>query len=283
MKLAIVGPRCPLAQQFLSYLAEEEHQWELSFFHLSDRSPLIEFRDQEYPTRRLCDELLHREDFDAYLFFPQEDYRDMMLAIEAKGYKVIDCTATFVNEATVPLVLPPMNHQLIHSTNLLCMPSPATALLMPILYGLDQRFRLKRVSVITHDRKASNQLFLANEYSDEEINSINEVSKILDNDSIRFTTSHLEERPGPWKDFYFNIEFARPFNVEELLSQLHSTGKVYSQRDVSKEILSKELILRRYRRDLSLDSGIHMWISTQDTKRPLFRGIYSLLKEIQTG
>ena len=283
MKLAIVGPHCPLAEQFIAYLKEKEILWDLSFFHLSERSPLLEFMGKEYPVLPLNKEEVEAATFDAYLFFPQEDYRELMLSLESRGCKVLDCTGTFVNEPTVPLVLPPINHQLVHKHNLICLPGAATALIVPILCAVDHRFKIKRVSVATHERKKSSQVFFDNEYSDEEINAINEAAKILDNDSIRYTISHLDENNSEWEDFFFNLEFSRPFNVDDLLLQLLSCANVYGKRDATKEKLDRELILRRYRRDLSLDSGIHMWISTQDTLRPLFRGIHTLLGEIQTG
>lgn len=282
MKLAIVGPHCPMAEQFIDYLRQEKVSWELSFYHLSDRSPLIEFLGKEYPVLPLDEDEIGL-DYDAYLFFPQEDYRELMLTTEAKGAKVLDCTGTFVNEPTVPLVMPPINEKLVHKHNLLCLPSFGTALIIPILWGLDQRFRLKRVSILSNEKKPSNLLFHDDEYSDDEINSINEVSKILDNDCIRYTVSHFEEKESKWKDYFFNLEFSRPFNVEDLLSQLLNAANVYSKRDVTKGKEEHELILRRYRRDLSLDSGIHMWISTQDPKLPLLRGIYEILSELETG
>ncbi|NLB23624.1 MAG: hypothetical protein GX833_10330 [Clostridium sp.] len=217
------------------------------------------------------------------IFFPQEDYQEAILATELLDLKIIDTTGAFISDPTIPLILPPVNDELVLKHNLVSLPSFDTALFVPVIHSLDRRFHIKRVSIISQDKEPNKDFFLQNDYDTSEINSINEMSKILDNDSLRITVTHKEYNASPLHNYFFNITMARPFNTEELLTQLRVVASVYSQKDLGTFDLEKDLVLRRYRRDLSLDSGIHLWISTKDPQQPLLRAILSVLEKIKAG
>lgn len=283
MKLAIVGPRCSLAEAFIDTLRSSAEDWTLCFYHASDFSPLIEYKGQEIPIQSLHHGALKEAMPDVVLFFPQEDYREVMLEAELEGFKIIDTTGAFIGDPTIPLVLPPVNEELILRHHLISLPSFDTALFVPVLHALDHRFHVKRASIITQDREPSKEFFLRNDYSPEEITSINEMSKILDNDSLRITVTHKDRLEGPWHNYYLNITMGRPFNTEDLLGLLKTAAKVYSHKDAGNFDMEKDLILRRYRRDLSLDSGIHLWITTKDPQKPLLRALLAVLDRIKAG
>ena len=283
MKIAIVGPRSPLAEAFIDKLRKSEDLWSLSFYHTSDLSPLIEFKGEEIPVRPINGEYLKEADPEVVIFFPQEDYREAILATELLDLKIIDTTGAFIGDPTIPLILPPVNDELVLKHNLVSLPSFDTALFVPVLYGLDRRFHIKRASIIAQDKEPTKDFFRENDYDSEEINSINEMSKILDNDSLRITVTHKECDKNSLHNYFLNISMARPFNTEDLLAQLKIVASVYSQKDLGDFDLTKDLILRRYRRDLSLDSGIHLWISTEDPQQPLLRAILTVLEKIKAG
>lgn len=283
MKIAIVGPRSPLAEAFIDILRKNDDPWSLSFYHNSDLSPLIEFKGEEIPVLPISGKHLKEVAPDVVIFFPQEDYREAILATELLDLKIIDTTGAFIGDPTIPLILSPVNDELVLKHKLISLPSFDTALLVPILYGLDRRFHIRRASIITQDKEPTKDFFLKNDYDTEEINSINEMAKILDNDSLRITVTHKERDKDFLHNYYINIAMARPFSTEELLTQLRVVASVYSQRDLGTFDMEKDLILRRYRRDLSLDSGIHLWISTKDPQQPLLRAIVSVLKKIKAG
>lgn len=283
MKIAIVGPRCSLAEGFIEKLRKSDDYWSLSFFHNCDLSPLIEFKGEEIPILSISPKNIQEAAPDVVIFFPQEDYREAILAIELLNVKIIDTTGAFIADPTIPLILPPVNENLILKHNLISLPSFNTALFIPILYSIDSRFHIKRASIITEDRKPSKSLFLENDYTPEEIDSINEMSKILDNDSLRITITNREYSNSLWHNYFFNISLAKPFNTEDLLGQLKKVASVYSKRDMGDFDTDKDLILRRYRRDLSLDSGIHLWVTTKDHHQPLLRAILTVIEKIKAG
>lgn len=285
MKIAIVGPRSPIAQAFLNLIEESEESWDMEvvFFHKSGLSPLIEFNQREYSVDTLDIESLKNADIQAIIFFPQEDYSQEILEAEALDYKVIDATGAFIADPTVPLVMPRINKEHILRHNLISLPSQNTAIFAPLLDSLDKRFVIRRVSIFCQDKTVNKDFFLNNDYCLKEINTINEISKILDNDSLRLTVTNVEKPDALYCNYFINISMAKPFNTEELLNQLKNQAGIMSQKDKESINFEKDIILRRYRRDLSLDSGIHLCIATKNPAGPLLEAIVDILELIKAG
>ncbi|NLY72140.1 MAG: hypothetical protein GX079_00420 [Tissierellia bacterium] len=285
MKIAIVGPNSPIAQAFLNLLEEtkEGRAMEITFYHKSGLSPLIEFSQREYPVTTLNIESLKNTNTQAILFFPQEDYSKEILEAEALDCKVIDVTGAFIADPTVPLVIPRINKEHVLRHNLISLPSQTAAIFAPLLDSLDKRFTIRRASVFCQDKSTSKEFFLNNDYCTEEIDTINEISKILDNDSLRLTVTNVEKPNAIYTNYFVNISMAKPFNTDELLSQLKNQAGIMSIRDKDTIDFEKDLILRRYRRDLSLDSGIHLCIATKNPSGPLLEAIVDILEIIKAG
>lgn len=279
MKIAIIGPRSPLAQVFLELLDsyDQDQSLDISFFHKSDLSPLIEFGEREIAVVKFDIEKLRDFNPKLIIFFPQEDYKEEILLAEQINSKIIDATGAFINDPTIPLIMPTINHELLTKHQLVSLPSYESAIFIPILHAIDRRFVIRRASIICHDLEPTEELFLDNNYTSQEINSINEISKILDNDTLRLTVSHREKYREDRLNYFVNVSMAKPFSTEELLLQLRDAASVFSNKDSGSIDLDRDLILRGYRRDLSLDSGICLWLSTRDPYRPLTRGIIEIL------
>lgn len=279
MKISIVGPRSSLAQVFLDVLKDHDRDenLDISLFHKSDFSPLIELGTREIPVLKFDLDKLMEISPEVIIFFPEENYLEEILLAEQTSAKIIDATGAFINDPTIPLVLPPINMELLNRHQLVSLPCYDTAMFIPILYAIDRRFIIRRVSVVYHDQEPIKDLFQDNDYTPQEINSINEISKILDNDTLRLTVSHREKYREDRLNYFINISMAKPFSTEEILKQLKDTALVYSEKDRENLDDDHDLILRGFRRDLSLDSGIHLWISTKEPFRPLTRAIIEII------
>lgn len=285
MKLAIVGPQSPLAQAFLDLLEDYpiSQEGQLNFFHKAGFSPLIEYRGREYPVESFDLDRLRDLDPQAVLFFDEEDYREEIQQAEYLNSKVIDTTGAYINEPTIPLIMPKINGQLIHKHNLVSLPSYPAAIFAPLLSSIDKRFTIRRVAIHCQDQAKHKDFFLPNSYCPSETSTLNEVLKILDNDSLHLTVTDLEGLDKEYSNFFINVSMARPFNTEELLNQIKKQAGILSHKDRETIDFNKDLILRRYRRDLSLDSGIHLWVTTKNPYGPLLEALMELLELIKAG
>ena len=240
------------------------------------------------------------------------------------GTYVIDNSACWRMDPTKKLVIPEINGDVIEEGDrVIANPNCSTIQMLVAIADLHKRFTLKRIVVSTYQcitgtgKKAVDQMsaerageesplnaypyqidlnllphidvFLENGYTKEEMKMVNETHKIMRDETIRVspTTVRVPVLGGHAESI--NLEFARPFEMEEIFETLRNTAGVVVQDAVQLEngaqpsaigstgnlpypmpLFTKdkdEVFVGRVRRDPSLENGINLWCVADNLRK----------------
>ena len=240
------------------------------------------------------------------------------------GTYVIDNSACWRMDPTKKLVIPEINGDVIQEGDrIIANPNCSTIQMLVAIADLHKRFTIKRIVVSTYQcitgtgKKAVDQMsaerageesplnaypyqidlnllphidvFLENGYTKEEMKMVNETHKIMRDESIRVspTTVRVPVLGGHAESI--NLEFARPFEMEEIFETLRNTAGVVVQDAVQLEngaqpsaigstgnlpypmpLFTKdkdEVFVGRVRRDPSLENGINLWCVADNLRK----------------
>ena len=240
------------------------------------------------------------------------------------GTYVIDNSACWRMDPTKKLVIPEINGDVIEEGDrIIANPNCSTIQMLVAIADLHKRFTLKRIVVSTYQcitgtgKKAVDQMsaerageesplnaypyqidlnllphidvFLENGYTKEEMKMVNETHKIMRDETIRVspTTVRVPVLGGHAESI--NLEFARPFEMEEIFETLRNTAGVVVQDAVQLEngaqpsaigstgnlpypmpLFTKdkdEVFVGRVRRDPSLENGINLWCVADNLRK----------------
>ena len=240
------------------------------------------------------------------------------------GCRVIDNSACWRMDPTKKLVIPEINGDVIQEGDrIIANPNCSTIQMLVAIADLHKRFTIKRIVVSTYQcitgtgKKAVDQMsaerageesplnaypyqidlnllphidvFLENGYTKEEMKMVNETHKIMRDESIRVspTTVRVPVLGGHAESI--NLEFAKPFEMEEIFETLRNTAGVVVQDAVLLEngaqpsaigsvenlpypmpLFTKdkdEVFVGRVRRDPSLENGINLWCVADNLRK----------------
>lgn len=240
------------------------------------------------------------------------------------GTYVIDNSACWRMDPTKKLVIPEINGDVIQEGDrIIANPNCSTIQMLVAIADLHKRFTIKRIVVSTYQcitgtgKKAVDQMraerageesplnaypyqidlnllphidvFLENGYTKEEMKMVNETHKIMRDETIRVspTTVRVPVLGGHAESI--NLEFAKPFEMEEIFETLRNTAGVVVQDAVQLEngaqpsaigsvenlpypmpLFTKdkdEVFVGRVRRDPSLENGINLWCVADNLRK----------------
>ena len=240
------------------------------------------------------------------------------------GCYVIDNSACWRMDPTKKLVVPEINGNVIEKDDrIIANPNCSTIQMLVAIAGLHKRFGIKRIVVSTYQcitgtgKKAVDQMsaeregkesplnaypyqidlnllphidvFMDNGYTKEEMKMVNETVKIMGDGSIKVspTTVRVPVLGGHAESI--NLEFAKPFEMEEIFQTLRETPGVVVQDAVALEngaqpsaigstenlpypmpLFTKdrdEVFVGRIRRDFSLENGINLWCVADNLRK----------------
>ena len=240
------------------------------------------------------------------------------------GTYVIDNSACWRMDPTKKLVIPEINGDVIEEGDrIIANPNCSTIQMLVAIADLHKRFTIKRIVVSTYQcitgtgKKAVDQMsaeregtepttvaypyridlnllphidvFLENGYTKEEMKMVNETHKIMRDETIRVspTTVRVPVLGGHAESI--NLEFAKPFEMEEIFETLKNTAGVIVQDAVQLEngaqpsaigstenlpypmpLFTKdkdEVFVGRVRRDPSLENGINLWCVADNLRK----------------
>ncbi|MBC6993525.1 aspartate-semialdehyde dehydrogenase [Neolewinella lacunae] len=118
-------------------------------------------------------------------------------------------------------------------------------------------------------------VFLDNAYTKEEMKLVHETRKILGDDSIAITATAVRVPVHGGHSESVNVEFHRPYTVEEVRSLLEATPGIIVQDDIKNHVypmplLAKhrdEVFVGRIRRDESIENGLNLWIVADNLRK----------------
>lgn len=275
MKFAIIGHQSPLAKPFLNLLNQVSDEHEYTFYEKGKLLPVIEFRGHEMPVYPL--ENAESVDADLLVFFPEAADRKYMLNAEGAGKRVLDLKGLFADENTIPLVVPNVKTSRYRNAPIISVADVHLFIISPLLKTMESRFHIKRASIVINTPEPIQRA--EDDYTDREIDFINQGLKILDDKQTRITVSFTENLYDKKTNILLNVEFVRPLNTDTLKKQIQEIPLFTYSHDEAKEDDSRVLITRT-RRDLSVDSGLHMSLQAQNLPKIYAEGLKALLETI---
>ena len=117
--------------------------------------------------------------------------------------------------------------------------------------------------------------FTENGYTKEEVKLVNETRKILGDSSLRITATAVRVPVTSAHSESVNIEFSKPFDIDEVRSILHSTDGVIVSDDVAANVYpmpldaegKDEVFVGRIRRDESNENSLNCWIVADNLRK----------------
>ena len=112
-------------------------------------------------------------------------------------------------------------------------------------------------------------------YTKEEIKMINETRKILNAPELRITATTVRVPVFAGHSESINVEFEKPYDLDELIDTLSAAPGIILQNDFMHNEYpmpinaegKDEVYVGRIRRDYSLDSGINLWVVSDNTRK----------------
>ncbi len=310
--VAVVGATGMVGRTFLKVLEEKKLPVEQYYLMASARSAgkKMEFMGKEYEIEELNEHSFDKP-IDIALFSAGGSTSEKFAPIAAAhGCMVIDNSSAWRMDPDVPLVVPEVNsYDLEWATkkNIIANPNCSTIQAMVAMKPLDDQYTIKRVVYSTYQavsgaglggwmdlenglkgekpKKFPNPIannclphidvFTENGYTKEEIKMINETRKILGKPEMRITATTVRVPVFNSHSESINLEFEKPFDLEELKQVLAKAPGVIVQDDPSHDVYPMavnatghdEVFVGRIRRDDSVESGVNLWVVADNIRK----------------
>lgn len=308
--LALVGATGVVGSTFLKVLEERNFPIENLYLMASARSAgsSINFKGKEYIIEELTETSFDKP-IDIALFSAGGAVSKKFAPIAAgKGVTVVDNSSQWRMDPKVPLIVPEVNPEdLEWKQGIIANPNCSTIQAMVVMKPLHDKFKIKRVIYSTYQAVSGSGVkgisdlengmkgkdttqayphpiagnclphiddFLENGYTKEEMKMINETHKILGED-IKATATTVRVPVFDSHSESINLEFEKPFQLEEVISLLENAPGVIVQDDLDKNIYplareaagKDEVFIGRIRRDFSIDNGLNIWVVADNIRK----------------
>ena len=226
----------------------------------------------------------------------------------AAGCRVVDNSSYWRMDPTKKLVVPEINGDVLGPDDyIIANPNCSTIQMVMALAPLHKAYGIKRIVVSTYQSvsgsgaKGVNQLkaeraggegdfypypidlntlphidsFLENGYTKEEMKMVNETRKILRDDTIAVTATTVRVPVWGGHSESVNVEFLKPFEVDEARRLMASMPGVIVQDDPGTKVYPMprfaegrdEVFVGRIRRDFSVENGLNFWCVADNLRK----------------
>lgn len=309
-KIAVVGATGMVGRTFLKVLEEYKLPAESYTLFASAKSAgsQIDFMGEKYTVQEL-NEHSFDDGFDIALFSAGGSTSEKFAPIAAEhGCLVIDNSSAWRMNKDVPLVVPEVNPEAIkENKGIIANPNCSTIQAMVAIKPLHDKYKVKRIVYSTYQavsgagragwedlenglrgeapKKFPHQIagnclphidvFLPNGYTKEEMKMVNETRKILGDDSLRITATTVRVPVFNSHSESINLEFEKPFDLDELKEVLRNAPGVIVEDDVENNVYPiateatghDETFVGRIRRDESVESGVNLWVVADNIRK----------------
>ncbi len=309
--VAVVGATGMVGRTFLKVLEEKKLPVENYYLFSSYRSAgkKLEFMGKEYTVIELTETAMDGKNIDIALFSAGGSTSEKFAPIFAKkGAVVIDNSSAWRMNPEVPLVVPEVNiDDTKWNKGIIANPNCSTIQAVVALKPLDDKYGIKRVVYSTYQavsgagvagwtdleegqkgappKKFAHPIynnclphidvFLDNGYTKEEEKMIKETRKILGRPELKVTATTVRVPVFNSHSESINVEFEKPFDLEELKSVLASAPGIVVQDDPANDVYPlaieatghDEVYVGRIRRDESVENGINMWVVADNIRK----------------
>ena len=225
------------------------------------------------------------------------------------GTKVIDNSSAWRMDTNKKLVVPEINaHALESGDMIIANPNCSTIQMVVAIGPLHNKYNIKRLVISTYQsvsgtgKSAVDQLkketdqdvtekvypyqiyqnllphcdvFEEGGYTKEEIKLINETKKILNDSSIKITSTAVRVPIEKCHGESINLEFHNKYELDDILETLNSSPGVKVIDDVNNNLYpmpidaanNDEVYVGRIRRDNSVENGLNLWIVSDNLRK----------------
>jgi len=225
------------------------------------------------------------------------------------GTTVVDNSSAWRMDPTKKLVVPEINaHVLTKNDKIIANPNCSTIQMVVALAPLHRKYKIKRVVVSTYQSvtgtgvKAVKQLenerngiegemaypypidkncipqcdvFTDNGYTKEEMKLVNETMKILEDNTIKVTSTAVRVPVVGGHSECVNLEFENDFTIEDVRKLLSETPGVTVQDDIDNKVYPMpkyaeghdDVFVGRIRRDFSIPNALNLWIVSDNLRK----------------
>ena len=226
------------------------------------------------------------------------------------GTVVVDNSSAWRMDPTKKLVVPEVNaHELTPADKIIANPNCSTIQMVVALAPLQRAYGIKRLVISTYQsftgtgmpaveqyqaelrNKVDVQrvyphpifenclphcdVFLENHYTKEEMKLVHETRKILGKSDIAITATAVRVPVDGGHSESINVEFERPYDLDEVKTLLKNTDGVIVQDDLANNIYPtplqaknrNEVFVGRIRRDESVENGLNLWVVADNLRK----------------
>ena len=325
MKVAVVGATGLVGTRMIEVLEERNFPVDEFIPVASERSvgKTVTFRGKPY-TVVSADEAISRKPRLAIFSAGAGASRELAPRFAEAGCRVVDNSSCWRMDPDKKLVVPEINADVLTVDDwIIANPNCSTIQMLLPLAPLHKAFTIKRVVVSTYQsitgtgQKAVVQMtaeregkawgeypavypypidrnllphidsFLENGYTKEEMKMVNETHKILDPAiAVTATTVRVPVRGGHSESV--NVEFKRPFELEEVRELLEATPGVVVQDEPSKNVYPMplyaegrdEVFVGRIRRDFTVENGLNFWCVSDNLRKGAATNAVQIAEEL---
>lgn len=322
--LAIVGATGLVGSTFLKVLEERDFPFENLYMMASSKSAgsTIKFRGKDYVVEELTENSFDKP-IDIALFSAGGSASEKFAPIAAAhGCIVVDNSSAWRMDKNVPLIVPEANKEDIKwNKGIIANPNCSTIQAMVPLKPLHEKYKIKRIVFSTYQAVSGSGLkgikdleeglkgndikqayphpiagnclpqidvFLENGYTKEEMKMINETNKILNDNNIKVTATTVRVPVFDSHSESINLEFEKPFEIEDVKKLLASAPGIVLQDDPSNSVYplareaagKDEVYVGRVRRDFSVDNGINLWVVADNIRKGAATNAIQIAEEL---
>lgn len=310
MKVAVVGATGLVGTKMMQVLTERNFPVTELLPVASARSvgKEVDFKGKKYKVVSMEDAIAAKPDV---ALFSAGGSASMEWApkFAAAGITVIDNSSAWRMDPNKKLVVPEVNAGVLTKEDkIIANPNCSTIQMVVALQPLHKKYKINRVVVSTYQSvtgtgvKAVNQLmserkneeaemaykypidlnvipqidvFLANGYTKEEMKMLNETRKIMQDDSIRLTSTTVRIPVMGGHSESVNVEFENEFELDEVKQLLATSPGVTLQDNIEEQIYpmplwaheKDDVFVGRLRRDESQPKTLNMWIVSDNLRK----------------
>lgn len=313
MKLALVGATGLVGREMIEVLTERNIMVEEFIPVASERSigKEIVYNGQSYAVCSIKDAIKKKPDF---ALFSAGGETSLKFAPEfaAVGTTVIDNSSAWRMDPDKKLIVPEVNAETLTTADkIIANPNCSTIQMVVALKPLHDAFDIKRLVISTYQSftgtgaKAVEQynteargetgsdytmayhypiyenclphcdVFLDNAYTKEEMKLVHETRKIMNAPQMKITATAVRVPVHGGHSESINIEFNRPFDIDEAKKLLNSQKGLILQDDIDNNIYpmpryarkKDEVFVGRVRRDDSIDNGLNIWVVADNLRK----------------
>lgn len=313
MKVAVVGATGLVGTVILQLLEERNFPVSELYPVGSSRSvgKSLEYAGKNYTVMSVDDAINQKPDLAIFSAGGSTSLKYAPAFAEA-GSIVIDNSSAWRSDATKPLVVAGVNDDHIEqSHHIIANPNCSTMQLMVPLAPLHEKYGIKRLVISTYQsftgtgKQAVDQYesekntdvynkevaayphkifanciphcgdFDEQGYTTEERKLEKETVKILNDDSIKVTATAVRVPVFGGHSESVNIEFDRPFEMEDVKRMLDETPELILRDDPSSfqypmpldAYQTDEVYVGRLRRDTTIENGLHLWVVADNLRK----------------